>query len=666
MAFDNATLSTVADIRRTYRMVVPEYQRGYAWGPEQWRALWDDAVNLEQRNDREHYAGTMMVSVINDGAGGLATAELIDGQQRWTSMALMLSALGDEAYPVQYRDNESLQTYFDYHALGQQHLGPRLAEFESYYTRNLGAAAQYFRQRASDLSQETRTTLTNTLLQRFKIFVLGIRPSFDIHVAFEAINNRGKPLSTLEKLKNRLIFLAANASDGAAGGAANSEIHRCWKGVYKWLGQGRELLDDDDFLRAHALGWFRHQRKADWLTSQLFDNEFDTKAEVAPDKIVQYVRSLERAALWWYRLHEPNSLPGEPVGMQLVKLQRTPWASSKPLLLWALLQIADQIPGLDANPISNLMWCNVFKHLAFQTERFGVLVLLANAMQANVGQSDMNLLAHSLARSSESFRRQNAERDLPSLGLAAVQHAGRYVQALVSNRQQETDNFRDPEFGWPGYFEPSRVSIVVADRLRKQNGFYQWRLGKLMIYLWEEHLRGKGLPEKKSWESISWDESVEHIYPQNPHPAWSKDVSFDGRTSASLRGAVTNSLGNLLLLSGPRNAGVSNHPYQSEEKLPGKHERYAQGSYSEVQVAMLCKQWTVVQIAARGIAMWRHAQRNWEFEVVADNARLIEWFPLLFGDQSEKILAGAASGGQPIDGRTLQPWVQKFEEVRPR
>lgn len=664
MAFDNAALSSVAEIRSKYRMVVPKYQRGYAWGEEQWRALWDDAANVAQRSHREHYAGAIMISEARNNTSDPIDVELIDGQQRWASIALLLNALGAEAYPIKYWDNEALQTYFDYHALGQKQLSPRLAKYRSYYTRNLEEAADYFSKRAKELDDDMRNALIKAVLQRFKIFILGIQPSFDVHVAFETINNRGKPLSTLEKLKNRLIYLAANASDRIAGAAASTEIHRCWKEIYSWLGQGSRLLDDDEFLRAHALGWFRHEKRADWLREQLFDKEFSSHADINPCDIERYVRSLEHAALWWHRLSEPMRLPGS-VARQLAALQRTSSSSSKPLLLWALIRLAEEFRGLSADSQSEATWCEPFKFLVMQAERFAVLAVLANDRQANLGQSDIYRSAYALAHKGEPIYSHNAAQVPPSAALLAVQFAGSHLEALVSNRVPESDDVRDAQFNWYGYYESERVRTVVSDRLRKGNGFYNWQLGKLLIYLWEEHLRGeKGLPEKRSWETIAWDESVEHIYPQTPHEAWAKDVSFDGRTSHAMRSAVTNSLGNLLLLSGRRNASLSNNPYQLAGTTPGKAKRYALGSYSEVQVASLCKQWTVVQIAARGIAMWRLAQRTWDFEVIPDNARLTEWLPFLFGDQAAKIQAGVASGGRHIDGRALKPWVDKFEGGR--
>lgn len=661
MAFNNAKLSTVSEIRSVYQMIIPEYQRGYAWNESQWSALWEDACNVQRQENREHYAGAIMVSTSDEITNQLAKAELIDGQQRWTSIALMLKALGDDSYDITYINNEPLQTCFDYHARGQVKLAPRLAEYRSYYTRNMSEAAAYFQARAQEVTQEQRAELVNVLLDRFKIFTLEIHKSFNVHVAFETINNRGKSLSTLEKLKNRLVYLAANAVDRIDGVATIEEIHRCWKSVYTWLGQGSRLLDDDEFLRAHALAWFRHEKRADWLTEKLFDEEFSAHSNLTPQDIQLYVQSLEHASLWWYRLNEPTTLPS-PVAFAITKLQRTASASTRSLILWALISISKANPELDRDPFANKNWCQSFVDLVEQAERFAVLVVHGNDRQSNIGQSDFYRSAYALAHPSESLYSESVLFMPSDYGVSSVQFATRHMKALVTNRVNGSDEYSDEDFSFYGYFDADHVKSVVADRLRKSNGFYKWQLGKLMIYLWEENLRGeKGLPEKRSWETIAWDETVEHIYPQNPVPIWSESVSFDGRTSSALRNSVVNSLGNLLLLSSKRNPSVSNNPYVASGEHTGKVHSYKKGCYSEVQIATMCKKWTVVEIAARGIAMWRLAQKTWDFELVPDNGKLVDWLPYLFGDQAGLIQAGKASHDRAIDGRTLTSLVERFE-----
>lgn len=658
MGFSDAGLFAFEEVCSNRRFVVPEFQRGYAWEEEHWRALWDDVKNVASRAATQHYGGAIMISGGDEGKGDV---NLIDGQQRLTSLALLLSALGAEAFPMAFKNNEGLQTYFDYYALKQEHLAPRLPQHRSYYTRNLACAAAYFGSKAADASEEERKVLINTVQKRIKLFVLVIQPEFDVHVAFETINNRGKPLSTLEKLKNRLIYLASNAEDPTAGQAAMSEVHRCWKSVYTWLGAGASLLDDDEFLRAHSMGWFKHERKAEWLNTELFDERFSSHRMVEPEEIIQYVRSLELAASCWHHINEPRALP-PAIGKQLAALQKTASASSKPLLLWALIRLADEHKCLHVAPGQNAVLYEPFSKLIAEAERFAVLVVLANNRLSNVGQSDMNRSAYALAHPGEPLY-GHLPNAIPQPGaFDAVTFAHEHVKTLIDNWNWQDETYVNETFPWQGYFSSETVQTVIADRLRKGDGFYNWQFGKLIVYLWEDFLRGEqGAPEKKPWDRFAWDESVEHIYPQTPHAKWGEAISLDGRSSKAMREAVTNSLGNLLLLSRSRNSAVSNDPFRTYGDIAGKRARYGHGSYSEVQIARLCDDWTVVQIAARGIAMMRLAQKKWSFELVSPGDKLTKWLPVLFGDQADRVQDGAYTSGVKVDGRSLAPWVDKFE-----
>lgn len=97
MSFNSANLFTVEEVRSNFTFVVPEFQRGYAWNEEQWQALWDDVVSTAERSGSHHYGGSIMLS--NAEPGG-TLVELIDGQQRMTSIALMLAALGAQGFPI--------------------------------------------------------------------------------------------------------------------------------------------------------------------------------------------------------------------------------------------------------------------------------------------------------------------------------------------------------------------------------------------------------------------------------------------------------------------------------------------------------------------------------------------------------------------------------------
>jgi uncharacterized protein with ParB-like and HNH nuclease domain len=69
--------------------IIPEYQRSYAWGEEQCRTLWDDLVNFDAQNEEPTYFLGTIVFFENDNN----EYEIIDGQQRITTLFLLLRAI---------------------------------------------------------------------------------------------------------------------------------------------------------------------------------------------------------------------------------------------------------------------------------------------------------------------------------------------------------------------------------------------------------------------------------------------------------------------------------------------------------------------------------------------------------------------------------------------
>ena len=76
------------------RFVVPVYQRPYSWGEEQCLQLWDDILACGRQRESFHFTGSIVT--IQDGTmseQGVTPLLLIDGQQRITTITLLLIAL---------------------------------------------------------------------------------------------------------------------------------------------------------------------------------------------------------------------------------------------------------------------------------------------------------------------------------------------------------------------------------------------------------------------------------------------------------------------------------------------------------------------------------------------------------------------------------------------
>lgn len=88
----------------TKQYVVPLFQRPYSWDKDQWSRLWDDLMDLSEEMDqsketdlRTHFMGSIVTMPTTSVPEGVTKYLLIDGQQRLTTIFIILSLLRDSA-----------------------------------------------------------------------------------------------------------------------------------------------------------------------------------------------------------------------------------------------------------------------------------------------------------------------------------------------------------------------------------------------------------------------------------------------------------------------------------------------------------------------------------------------------------------------------------------
>lgn len=299
---------------------IPDYQRGYAWQKSQYRDFWEDLINLS--GDRSHYTGVLTLKEVSpkevtetDNEYWLVEDHsykmyhIVDGQQRLTTFVVFLQAFidfvkqlgentGKQDQEIYITDSLSLKavisrylyktkptgdhyrTYkfgytvdnpsYDYlrHKIFNENGSPSIEE--TFYTLNLRNAKLYFYEQLKELYADSGKRglqeIYKKLTKKFLLNEYVIKDEFDVFVAFETMNNRGKRLSDLELLKNRLIYLTTlytdDELDRASRKSLRDAINGAWKEVYYQLGRNdKRPLNDDDFLKAHWIMYFQYSRK---------------------------------------------------------------------------------------------------------------------------------------------------------------------------------------------------------------------------------------------------------------------------------------------------------------------------------------------------------------------------------------------------------------------
>ena len=100
------------------------------------------------------------------------------------------------------------------------------------------------------------------------------------------------------------------------------------------------------------------------------------------------------------------------------------------------------------------------------------------------------------------------------------------------------------------------------------------------------------------------DTTIEHIIPQTYQTYWSATVDrvtdrFDDTDWEQARKVLINSLGNLTILKGGKNAELGNKPWLPLGRIEGKKQRYSTGSYNEIEISKN-DEWDEAKIWERG------------------------------------------------------------------
>ncbi|MEE1210468.1 MAG: DUF262 domain-containing protein, partial [Parafannyhessea umbonata] len=178
------------------RYEIPLYQRPYAWGEEHIEQLVDDVDGLPDHGDRRYYLGSLVVWRKPDG-----TWEVIDGQQRLTTLYLMLTALGE---PVGGNDAPALsfscRDRSRYTLMHLDDLDTAAKVDDGMVEANVASGYRVLEQRFGSMSADELSSFRRKL-SRTSLYRIEVPEGTDLNHYFEIMNTRGEQLEQHEILK---------------------------------------------------------------------------------------------------------------------------------------------------------------------------------------------------------------------------------------------------------------------------------------------------------------------------------------------------------------------------------------------------------------------------------------------------------------------------------
>lgn len=438
---------------------IPDYQRGYSWGNDQLEQLWADLDNIHAHLDSYHFTGTLTVNnfensdleklkrefpgyLIEDNMVRINNFDfqpvhLIDGQQRLSTLLILLSVLIDRLKNKFQKRNEAealLQKYFRIpeqgihkYIFGYEIDVPshqflikeifeddqmQLDEPETVYTNNLHKAKLYFKDKLEKFDEEKTENLIIKITKRLLFSVLNLSEGerkLDISMVFETLNYRGLELSKLELFKNRLLYLISKQhTTSAVIKQSRQRINKAWLVIYEWLGKNKLAeLKDNDFLKAFWLLYFSHNSMvaADFKAYQrsLFTDIFSLMKKendyLKIDNLRVWLQLMSESVKLWFFIHNPyffdenetsfNYIYSAKIQKYLEKINKFPNGYGKYMQNLILAVLIRDLPKITDNAITDeakKASITRIEEVLYAIERHNVMCFLLNGNKTNYNQ----------------------------------------------------------------------------------------------------------------------------------------------------------------------------------------------------------------------------------------------------------------------------------------
>jgi Protein of unknown function DUF262/Protein of unknown function (DUF1524)/Restriction Enzyme Adenine Methylase Associated len=539
------------------RFLVPLFQRPYVWSQErQWEPLWKDLIRVTERSlnnplsTQPHFLGAIVLQQIQTVTSDLQQRSVIDGQQRLTTLQIMLDAIHAEIHglgqqssaarllmlvenPEAYRQspedrykvwptnrdrdafNEVMaaSTPVDYSTLKSK--THRLVEAHRYFARE---CREWITSEGEDSVPNRAEHLERAARELLQIVVIDLAADENAQEIFETLNARGTPLTAADLIKN-FIFqqLLEEQSDVESAyrkhwrqfetsfwekevriGRAKSPRSAGFLGQWLVAETGQEISPKEVFSRFKVFADFDNDRPMAVLLEDI--HRTSKMYEAFVKEAAQLDGELSRLGLFVYRT---QAMESEAV---------------KPLLLAML----DHNQGTPAQ--------EVFERVLNVVESWLARRMLVKATTKSYSTLMANLV--SIVRHAEPSK--------------LAEEIERYLseQTSESTYWPDDDEVRNSLEAMPIYRKLSR------GRLR------------MVLEAIEDHFRGWSTA-KGSLSAMRIKRNtfhIEHLMPQSWHASWPLPSGLEEFE----RDQHVHRLGNLTLLSQKLNSKVSNGPWAGE------------------------------------------------------------------------------------------------------
>lgn len=532
-------------LKANIQFEIPFFQRGYAWEKKHWDQLFDDIEeqirpeldSVDQPEDAEHFFGPIVVLEKTNADLELKRFQVIDGQQRITTVYLLLSVIrkliSEKSHSStdanehleklkHYLENNIDHTHDDYRRLkllsgkgdrfatylaifDTNPMSPQLALDQSLYVPGKNQIDQFKEYAYKQLKKRYPSVtdlwqLAEILLKSLKLVWISLKEGKDDPQAiFESLNDRGMPLSASELLCNFLFRPLINESTGE-----HQQLH-----TDLWLTSLKQVGDNfDDYIRTYfSIG----EKKVIGKGRRTYVHFKNKNRTLTRDTAMTYLRELHDNAKLYNQMIEPERFKHEDpmIWGLLIKISNTRMDASHTLVLATLRALKlNKLSVEDGRAILQELYVLLARRKMCELATQKYDTLLPNMLDKIINEPNKAKAMHTLI-AAENYWVSDQE----------------FHDALIHKPLYRT---RDLPF--------TRMVLQEIDRTMQSFG---------------------QLPDYSTLET------VEHVLPQTLSTEWEAYLGNDASDPELAR--YTDTLGNLCLLSGPANSHAGQNPFEQKQ-----------------------------------------------------------------------------------------------------
>lgn len=252
-------------LKKSMRLVIPIYQRNYSWTEKQCEQLWVDVMRAGEGPDSGlHFVGSVVY--VQEGLAGIMDQSwlVIDGQQRLTTVSLLLEALAraipEDQEPVEGFSSRKIRNYYlvnneevgdkkfklslsenDKDTLHALLAGRPESEFPAEPSKTVIASFDFFKKKIENLGGQLNV-LCKGLAKLALVDISLDREHDNPQLIFESMNSTGKALSQADLIRNYILM--------GLPPHLQSELYKIhWRPMEKSFGQEAYGSEFDAFMR---------------------------------------------------------------------------------------------------------------------------------------------------------------------------------------------------------------------------------------------------------------------------------------------------------------------------------------------------------------------------------------------------------------------------------